>query len=39
MRRRKLYESFLAKVPIFQALLPYERTKVADALETLNFNP
>jgi len=29
---------FLAKVPIFQALLPYERTKVADALETVNFN-
>lgn len=38
MRRRKLYESFLAKVPIFQSLLPYERIKVADALETINFN-
>jgi cAMP-dependent protein kinase regulator len=26
-RRRKLYESVLAKVPIFKSLYPYERTK------------
>eukprot|EP01123_Difflugia_compressa_P010465 TRINITY_DN3836_c0_g1_i1.p1 TRINITY_DN3836_c0_g1~~TRINITY_DN3836_c0_g1_i1.p1 ORF type:complete len:525 (-),score=71.76 TRINITY_DN3836_c0_g1_i1:319-1698(-) len=37
MRRRKLYESVLAKVPIFKSLLPYERTKVADALESVSF--
>uniref|UniRef100_A0A6B2L149 Cyclic nucleotide-binding domain-containing protein n=1 Tax=Arcella intermedia TaxID=1963864 RepID=A0A6B2L149_9EUKA len=37
MRKRKLYESVLAKVPIFKSLLPYERSKVADALETVTF--
>jgi len=34
IRRRKLYESVLAKVPIFKSLLPYERSKIADALES-----
>jgi len=37
MRRRKLYESVLAKVTIFKSLLPYERSKVADALESVMF--
>eukprot|EP01125_Pyxidicula_operculata_P011321 TRINITY_DN3710_c0_g1_i1.p1 TRINITY_DN3710_c0_g1~~TRINITY_DN3710_c0_g1_i1.p1 ORF type:complete len:754 (+),score=158.93 TRINITY_DN3710_c0_g1_i1:48-2309(+) len=37
IRRRKLYESVLAKVPIFKSLLPYERSKVADALECVTF--
>jgi len=36
-RRRKLYESVIAKVPIFRTLLPYERSKIADALETVHF--
>jgi cAMP-dependent protein kinase regulator len=38
IRRRALYESFLAKVPIFESLLPYERAKVADALDSVTFN-
>jgi cAMP-dependent protein kinase regulator len=38
IKRRALYESFLAKVPIFESLIPYERSKVADALEPVNFN-
>uniref|UniRef100_A0A6B2L2C3 Cyclic nucleotide-binding domain-containing protein n=1 Tax=Arcella intermedia TaxID=1963864 RepID=A0A6B2L2C3_9EUKA len=37
MRRRKLYESVLSKVPIFKGLLPYERSKIADALEAVHF--
>jgi len=37
IRRRKLYESVLAKVPIFKSLLPYERSKIADALESVTF--
>jgi len=37
MRRRKLYESVLVKVPLFKGLLPYERTKIADALEGVSF--
>eukprot|EP01122_Echinamoeba_exundans_P015157 TRINITY_DN7075_c0_g1_i1.p1 TRINITY_DN7075_c0_g1~~TRINITY_DN7075_c0_g1_i1.p1 ORF type:complete len:884 (-),score=152.60 TRINITY_DN7075_c0_g1_i1:96-2747(-) len=37
LRRRALYESFLAKVPLFEKLLPYERAKVADALEPVHF--
>ena len=30
-RRRDKYESFLTKVPIFETMEPYERSKLADA--------
>lgn len=33
IRRRNLYQSFLEKVPLLESLYPYERAKVADALE------
>jgi len=35
--RRRMYESFLSEVPLLQSLTPYERTKVADALETVEY--
>jgi cAMP-dependent protein kinase regulator len=37
MRKRKLYESFLEKVPILAPLQKYERLTVADALEAETF--
>jgi len=37
MRKRRLYESFLEKVPILEHLTKYERITVADALETYSF--
>jgi len=37
MKRRALYETFLAKVPCLEKLLPYERYKIADALEPCTF--
>ena len=33
-QRRRMYESFLEEVPLFSSLTPYERSKIADALET-----
>ncbi|CAG8446657.1 10667_t:CDS:2 [Funneliformis mosseae] len=33
-RKRKMYESFLEEVPILVSLEPYERHKIADALES-----
>lgn len=33
-QRRRLYESFLEEVPILATLTKYERSKIADALET-----
>lgn len=33
-QRRRLYESFLEEVPLLSTLTPYERSKIADALET-----
>ena len=33
--RRKLYEGFLEDVPLLEGLKPYERAKIADALETI----
>lgn len=39
MRKRKLYESFLEKVPILQHLTKYERITVADALESYVYQP
>jgi cAMP-dependent protein kinase regulator len=35
--RRRLYESFLEEVPLLSALSKYERSKIADALETQKF--
>lgn len=37
--RRRMYESFLEEVPILSTLTPYERSKIADALETQKFTP
>src|SRR5688572_10450867 len=34
IRRRDLHQSFLQKVPMLKGLFPYERTKIADSLET-----
>lgn len=33
-KRRQLYESFLAEVPLLEGLTDYERSKIADALHT-----
>lgn len=35
--RRRMYENFLEEVPLLSSLTPYERSKIADALETLKF--
>ncbi|KAI9277783.1 cyclic nucleotide-binding-like protein [Sporodiniella umbellata] len=35
--KRKMYESFLAEVPLFKSLEAYERHKIADALESVYF--
>ena len=35
--RRRMYESFLEEVPLLSTLTPYERSKIADALETEKF--
>jgi cAMP-dependent protein kinase regulator len=34
-RKRKMYETFLAEVPILESLEPKERSKIADALEEI----
>ncbi len=36
-QRRRMYESFLSEVPILSTLSSYERSKIADALETQKF--
>lgn len=36
-QRRRLYESFLEEVEILSTLTKYERSKIADALETQKF--
>ncbi|KAK5129596.1 hypothetical protein LTR08_003027 [Meristemomyces frigidus] len=36
-QRRRMYESFLEEVPLFSGLTAYERSKIADALETTKF--
>ena len=36
-QRRRMYESFLEEVPLLSSLTPYERSKIADALETQKF--
>ena len=37
-RKRRMYENFLEDVPLLEFLEPYERAKIADALETSTFN-
>ncbi|POR34616.1 cAMP-dependent protein kinase regulatory subunit [Tolypocladium paradoxum] len=37
--RRRMYESFLEEVPLLSSLTPYERSRIADALETQKFAP
>ena len=36
-QRRRMYESFLEEVPLLSSLTAYERSKIADALETQKF--
>jgi cAMP-dependent protein kinase regulator len=36
--KRKMYEGFLEEVPLLSPLKPYERAKVADALESVKFS-
>ena len=38
-QRRRMYESFLEEVPLLSSLTAYERSKIADALETQRFEP
>ena len=38
-QRRRLYESFLEEVPLLSTLTSYERSKIADALETQKYPP
>eukprot|EP01095_Lingulamoeba_sp_RSL-Kostka_P006804 TRINITY_DN2154_c0_g1_i3.p1 TRINITY_DN2154_c0_g1~~TRINITY_DN2154_c0_g1_i3.p1 ORF type:complete len:148 (+),score=64.67 TRINITY_DN2154_c0_g1_i3:397-840(+) len=38
IKKRKLFEGFLDKVPILSSLQKYERLTVADALEPIEFN-
>ncbi|KAK4113923.1 camp-dependent protein kinase regulatory subunit [Canariomyces notabilis] len=35
--RRRMYESFLEEVPLLSSLTPYERSKIADALESQKY--
>ncbi|WEW55354.1 hypothetical protein PRK78_000784 [Emydomyces testavorans] len=34
-KRRRMYEAFLEEVPLLSSLKPYERSKIADALDTI----
>ncbi|KDB20170.1 cAMP-dependent protein kinase regulatory subunit [Trichophyton interdigitale MR816] len=34
-QRRRMYEAFLEEVPLLSSLKPYERSKIADALDTV----
>lgn len=36
-QRRRMYEAFLEEVPLLASLKPYERAKVADALDTMKY--
>ena len=38
-QRRRMYESFLEEVPLLSTLTLYERSKIADALDTRKFGP
>lgn len=35
--KRKMYEGFLEEVPLLSSLKPYERAKIADALESVKY--
>ena len=37
-QRRQMYESFLEEVPLLSSLKPYERSKIADALDALKYS-
>lgn len=37
--RRRMYENFLGDVSILSSLEPYERSKIADALQTVEYPP
>ncbi|KAI8902129.1 cyclic nucleotide-binding-like protein [Globomyces pollinis-pini] len=37
-RKRRMYERFLEELPLLTSLEPYERHKIADALESVTFN-
>ena len=36
-QKREMYEGFLGEVPLLSSLKPYERAKIADALETVKY--
>jgi cAMP-dependent protein kinase regulator len=36
-KKRRMYEAFLEEVALLSSLLPYERSKIADALESVTF--
>ncbi|KAI9813178.1 MAG: hypothetical protein M1826_002541 [Phylliscum demangeonii] len=36
-QRRRMYEAFLEEVPLLSSLTAYERSRIADALDTLKF--
>ena len=36
-QRRRMYEAFLEDVPLLSSLEPYERSKIADALDTIKY--
>ncbi|MCJ1300227.1 hypothetical protein MMC08_003022 [Hypocenomyce scalaris] len=38
-QRRRMYEAFLEEVPLLSTLQPYERSKIADALDTQKYPP
>ena len=38
-QRRRMYESFLEEVPLLSTLTLYERSKIADALDTRKYGP
>ncbi|KAF3920899.1 hypothetical protein ABW21_db0207791 [Orbilia brochopaga] len=38
-KKRRMYEAFLETVPLLSGLMPYERSKIADALETRSYTP
>ncbi|KAI9843760.1 MAG: hypothetical protein M1837_006120 [Sclerophora amabilis] len=38
-QRRRMYENFLEEVPLLSTLTAYERSKIADALDTQKFPP
>ena len=38
-QRRRMYEAFLEEVPLLSSLKPYERAKIADALDTIKHPP